>query len=99
MKAPINPLKTHFRKSFFSHVEKKTGLRVTKFHTTLPSKLKSSLVNLFILLPVKYYLRQMHLSRVKTENPAARIVFFNFSIDDFIANISLYALSWPKLNF
>ena len=26
-------------------------------------------------------------------------IFFCFSIENFIANISLYALSWPKLNF
>jgi hypothetical protein len=35
----------------------------------------------------------------KSENPAAQIFFICFSIDNLIANISLYALSWPKLNF
>ena len=35
----------------------------------------------------------------KSENPAAQNFFICFSIDNLIANISLYALSWPKLNF
>ena len=36
----------------------------------------------------------------KTENPVARkIARPFFSIDNSIANISLYALSWPRLNF
>ena len=34
-----------------------------------------------------------------TENPAARIFFIHFSIDNSFANISLYALSCSKLNF
>ena len=41
----------------------------------------------------------MHLSWVKTENPAARKFDIHFSINNSIANISLYALTWPKLNF
>ena len=32
----------------------------------------------------------------KSSNPK---IFFFFSIENFIANISLYALSWSKLNF
>jgi hypothetical protein len=36
---------------------------------------------------------------VKTENPAAQILSFHFSIDNLIAIISLYAFSWHKLNF
>ena len=43
--------------------------------------------------------RQLHLSQVKTENPAAQFFFIRFFIDDLIANIRLYAISWPKLNF
>jgi hypothetical protein len=35
----------------------------------------------------------------KSENQAAKNIFVCFSIDNLIANISLYALSWPKLNF
>ena len=35
----------------------------------------------------------------KSENQAAKHFFIHFSIDNLIANISLYALSWPKLNF
>ena len=34
-----------------------------------------------------------------TKNPAIQKNFIHFSIGNFIANISLYALSWPKLNF
>ena len=41
----------------------------------------------------------MHLSLTKTENPAAKKFIICVSIDNHIANISLYALSWPKLNF
>ena len=33
------------------------------------------------------------------KNPAIQNFFIRFSIENFIANISLYALSWPKLNF
>ena len=33
------------------------------------------------------------------KNPAVQKFFIHFSIENFIANISLYALSWPKLNF
>ena len=35
----------------------------------------------------------------KSENPADQKNFIRFSINNLIANISLYALSWPKLNF
>ena len=35
----------------------------------------------------------------KSKNPGAQNFFIRFSIDNLIANISLYALSWPKLNF
>jgi hypothetical protein len=35
----------------------------------------------------------------KSENQAANFFFIRFFIDNLIANISLYALSWPKLNF
>ena len=34
----------------------------------------------------------------KSENPAAQNCFICFSIDYLIANIGLYALTWPKLN-
>ena len=33
------------------------------------------------------------------KNPAIQKNFICFSIENFIENISLYALSWPKLNF
>ena len=35
----------------------------------------------------------------KSENPMDQKNVINFFIDNLIANISLYALSWPKLNF
>ena len=35
----------------------------------------------------------------KSENPAEQKQFIHFFIDNLIANIRLYALSWPKLNF
>ena len=35
----------------------------------------------------------------KSENQADKKKIIGFSIDNLIANISLYALSWPKLNF
>ena len=41
----------------------------------------------------------MHLSRTKTENPAAKKFIIRFSIDNFIANIKTFALCWAKLNF
>ena len=34
-----------------------------------------------------------------SENQAAKKCYICFSIDNLIANISLYALTWPKLNF
>ena len=33
------------------------------------------------------------------KNPAIQNFFICFSIENFIENISLYALSWPKLSF
>ena len=33
------------------------------------------------------------------KNPATQNIFIRFSIENLIANISFYALSWPKLNF
>ena len=35
----------------------------------------------------------------KSENQAAKKIFIRFFINYLIANISLYVLSWPKLNF
>jgi len=35
----------------------------------------------------------------KSENQVVKKIFISFFIDNLIANISLYALSWPKLNF
>ena len=40
----------------------------------------------------------MRLSRVQ-KIQQSKIFFICFSIENFIENISLYALSWPKLNF
>jgi hypothetical protein len=40
----------------------------------------------------------LHLLRVK-KNPATQKFFIRFSIERFIAYISFYVLSWPKLNF
>jgi hypothetical protein len=33
------------------------------------------------------------------KNPAVQKNFIRFSIENLIANISFYVLSWPKLNF
>jgi hypothetical protein len=33
------------------------------------------------------------------KNPVVQKNFIRFSIENLIANISFYALSWPKLNF
>jgi hypothetical protein len=33
------------------------------------------------------------------KNPAIQNNFIRFSIENFIVNISLYALRWPKFNF
>ena len=33
------------------------------------------------------------------KNQAIQKIFIRFSIENLIANISVYALSWPKLNF
>ena len=54
-------------------------------------KILGALLNLIAIL-------QLHLSRVK-KNPATQFFFIRFSIENLIANISLYALSLPKLNF
>ena len=35
----------------------------------------------------------------KSENQAAKKNYIRFFIDNLIANIMLYALGWPKLNF
>ena len=35
----------------------------------------------------------------KSENQAAKIFSIRFCIANLIANISVYALNWPKLNF
>jgi biotin transporter BioY len=35
----------------------------------------------------------------KSENQVAKNFFIRFSINNLIANIIFYALSWPKLNF
>ena len=49
---------------------------------------------------------QFNLGMLKTvafiagkKNPAVQKIYIHFSIENFITNISLYALSWPKLNF
>ena len=36
---------------------------------------------------------------VGKKNPATQKFFIRFSIENLIANISFYALSWPKLSF
>ena len=53
------------------------------------------------VLPIKDIIMQNKnkLRRTKTENPVARKIAHTFSFDNSIAKISLYALSWPKLNF
>ena len=48
---------------------------------------------------IKAYLKEVAFIAGKSENQAAKIFFIHFFIDNLIANISLYALSWPKLNF
>jgi biotin transporter BioY len=44
-------------------------------------------------------LREVAFIAGKSENQVAKKKFIHFFIDNLIANISLYALSWPKLNF
>ena len=48
---------------------------------------------------IKYMLKTVAFITGKSENQAAKKKFIRFFIDNLIANISLYALSWPKLNF
>ena len=60
---------------------------------------------------VKYFYEVAFIYRTKSQhlktdafiagkkNPATQIFFIRFSIETLIANISFYALSWPKLNF
>ena len=50
-------------------------------------------------LKIKSILKEVAFIAGKSENQAAKIFFIRFFIDNLIANISLYALSWPKLNF
>ena len=45
------------------------------------------------------YLKEVAFIAGKSENQAAKKFFTRFFIANSIANISLYALSWPKLNF
>jgi hypothetical protein len=48
---------------------------------------------------VIYLLKTVAFIAGKSENQAAKQYFIRFSIDNLIANISLYALNWSKLNF
>jgi hypothetical protein len=48
---------------------------------------------------VKPLLKTVAFIAGKSENQAAKKFLICFSIDNLIANISLYASSWPKLNF
>ena len=52
-----------------------------------------------ITIKQKFLLKTVAFIAGKSENQAAKKIFIRFSIDNLIANISLYALSWPKLNF
>ena len=47
----------------------------------------------------KLCLKEVAFIAGKSENQAAKKKFIRFYIDNLIANISLHALSWPKLNF
>jgi hypothetical protein len=47
----------------------------------------------------EYPLKTVAFIAAKSENPADQNFFIRFFIDNLIANISLYALSRPKLNF
>ena len=45
------------------------------------------------------WLKEVAFIAGKSENQAAKKCFIHFFIENLIANIRLYALSWPKLNF
>jgi biotin transporter BioY len=46
-----------------------------------------------------YLVKEVAFIAGKSKNQAAKKNVIRFFIDNLIANISLYALSWPKLNF
>ena len=52
----------------------------------------------FIVLLTKVMLKTVAFIAGKSENQATKIFLIHFSIDNLIAKISLYALSWSKLN-
>jgi hypothetical protein len=55
--------------------------------------------DLFSIFLTFLFLKTVAFIAGKSENQAAKFFFIPFSIDNLIANISFYALSWPKLNF
>ena len=55
-----------------------------------------SIRKLAVVIP---FLRLQHLSGTENRNPAAIKLLISFSIDNYIANTSLYALNRYKLNF
>ena len=56
-----------------------------------------------LLDPIVRRLKELKLKTVAfiagKKNPAVQKFYIRFSIENFITNISLYALSWPQLNF
>ena len=53
----------------------------------------------FVRVELITQLKEVAFIAGKSENQAAKKFYIRFFIDNLIANISLYALSWPKLNF
>jgi hypothetical protein len=62
---------------------------------------EAELINLFNfhINRIMNMLKEVAFIAGKSENQAAKIFFIPFFNNNLIANISLYALSWPKLNF
>ena len=74
-----------------------------KIHTVIPSFIYSWFIS---HMRLRSWLLLFWLFGLKTvafiagnKNPATQIFFIHFSIENLIANISFYALSWPELNF
>jgi hypothetical protein len=49
--------------------------------------------------PLLQFLKTVAFIAAKSKNPSDQKKIIRFFSDNLIANISLYALSWPKLNF
>ena len=53
----------------------------------------------FLDIKVSFLTIPLYFMFVGKKNSAIQKFFIGVSIENFIVNISLYALSWPKLNF